>query len=140
MKNLVLFIALAFISLFSGCKKDLEVGPGDTPFMEKLTTTLPAQGGEEILKAKHAFFSIRYLISIQEGDTTKQTFPDFKAGKQTISGSWFTVNSLIIDTDALPKEIKISTQENKTGAKRQLSFEVWDGSRADRITILQNTD
>jgi len=137
MKKLFPFITFTFLVLFFGCKKDTEVGRGYT-FMEKLSATLPAQGGEEVLSADNVFFKIDFLASIQAGDTLKQSFPDFNAGEQTISGSWFTIETIGNGENTLPKEVKVTTQTNTTGAERQLIFSVWNGECGNLVTITQS--
>lgn len=139
MKKLFPFITFTFLVLFFGCKKDPEIGGGYT-FMEKLSATLPAEGGEELFTAENVFFHIDYLTSIQAGDTTRQTFTSLDTGEQTISGSWFTIETIGDGENPLPKEVKVTAQANTTGSERQLIFTVWDGEYSNQATITQKQD
>ncbi|WP_340112987.1 hypothetical protein [Maribellus mangrovi] len=138
MNKILTIMSFAFLLLFFGCKKDHVDGPGDSPFMEELSATLPSEGGKVVLQAKNVFFSIQYLTSIQSGDTIKQSFPDFNAGEQVISGSWFTVETIGNGESALPKEIEVSVQANANSTERQLLITVWNGLRSDLVMLTQS--
>ncbi|MCK3684279.1 BACON domain-containing carbohydrate-binding protein [Maribellus sp. YY47] len=140
MKKSLPLITFTLLLFFFGCRKDHIDGPGKHSFMEKLAATFHAEGGEELINAENVFFSIQYLTIIQAGDTLRQKFSEFIAGEQTISGSWFTVETIGYGANTLPNKIKVTARANTTGAERQLIFTVWNGERGDKVTITQSQD